>query len=578
MNLSVGISKPTAGAHTNQRDVEVRIAATGGRVESAKLAYAGPSSGEIPLTPSGGVWRGTLPESLSSGTYTLKAEARVGSFIKESGPIVFVFDKDKPQITILAPTSPVTLSSASLEVRVRVQDAHSGLKSVKLFAENTLLEEKPGGSGEEYAFKVNRDTLPEGAVALRVVAEDLAGNTQEATVPVEVDRTPPTVVWKAPADGAVVSGTVTLEVEATDNVGVAKVEFFAGSTKLGEATSAPFTFNWNTLGYPDGPVTLKARAVDAAGNFAEATLTVTVANQDKTPPTVVWKAPADGAVVSGAVALEVEATDNVGVAKVEFFAGSTKLGEATSAPFTFNWNTLGYPDGPVTLKARAVDAAGNFAEATLTVTVANEPKVFWLNPTPNQKVAGSVDLQVEVQALRPIYRVEFYFGPDENSMSKVPGTPTPSGNTYTLSWDVLQVQPGNYLLKVVVVDAQGSQAQAMIPVEVGSAFVITTPAEGDRVGPGANRSIVAITVGINGTLPPGVSVTRVAIYINGEYQGDATSDTAGDGSQIYIYTWNTAQSSPGHDPALSGDRVITARVYYTGGDTWTNGVRVSYQP
>lgn len=30
VNLSVGISKPTAGAHTNQRDVEVRIAATGG--------------------------------------------------------------------------------------------------------------------------------------------------------------------------------------------------------------------------------------------------------------------------------------------------------------------------------------------------------------------------------------------------------------------------------------------------------------------------------------------------------------------------------------------------------------------
>lgn len=489
VNLSVGISKPTAGAYTNQREVEVRIAATGGRVESAKLRYNGPSSGEIPLAPSGGVWRGTLPESLSSGTYTLKAEAQAGSSVKKSDSVSFVFDKDQPQITVLAPTSPVTLSSTSLEVRVRAQDTHSGIKSVKLFADATLLEEKLGASGGEYIFTVKRDVLPEDLVALRVVAEDLAGNVQETLVSVTVDRALPTVVWKAPADGAVVSGAVTLEVEATDNVGVAKVEFFAGSTKLGEATSAPFTFNWNTLGYPDGPVTLKARAVDATGNFAE---------------------------------------------------------------------------------------------ATLTVTVANEPKVFWLNPTPNQKVAGSVDLQVEVQALRPIYRVEFYFGSGENSMSKVPGTPTPSGNTYTLSWDVLQVPPGNYLLKVVVVDAQGSQAQAMIPVEVGSAFVITTPAEGDRVGPGANRSIVAITVGINGTLPPGVSVTRVEIYINGEYQGDATSDTAGDGSQIYIYTWNTAQSSPGHDPALSGDRVITAKVYYTGGDTggdtWTNGVLVSYQP
>ncbi|WP_244344785.1 Ig-like domain-containing protein [Thermus thermophilus] len=485
VNLSVGISKPTAGAHTNQRDVEVRIAATGGRVESAKLAYTGSSSGEIPLTPSGGVWRGTLPESLSSGTYTLKAEARVGSFIKESGPVVFVFDKDKPQITILAPTSPVTLSSASLEVRVQVQDAHSGIKSVKLFAENILLEEKPGGSGEGYVFKVNRDTLPEGTVALRVVAEDLAGNTQEATVPVKVDRTPPTVVWKAPADGAV---------------------------------------------------------------------------------------------VSGAVALEVEATDNVGVAKVEFFAGSTKLGEATSAPFTFNWNTLGYPDGPVTLKARAVDAAGNAAEATLTVTVANAPRISWLNPTPNQQVAGLVTLQVEVQALRSVERVEFYFGPDETQMSKIPGTPSQSGSTYTLDWNVLQVAPGDYLLKAKVVDAQGSEAEALIPVKVGSTFVITTPAEGEEVGPGAQKEIVAVTIGINGTLPPGVNVSKVEIYINGQYVGDALNATAGDGSQIFIYTWDTTQLAPGHDPTLSGDRVITARVYYTGGDTWTNGVRVSYQP
>lgn len=496
VNLSVGISKPTAGAHTNQRDVEVRIAATGGRVESAKLAYAGPSSGEIPLTPSGGVWRGTLPESLSSGTYTLKAEARVGSFIKESGPIVFVFDKDKPQITILAPTSPVTLSSASLEVRVRVQDAHSGLKSVKLFAENTLLEEKPGGSGEEYAFKVNRDTLPKGAVALRVVAEDLAGNTQEATVPVEVDRTPPTVVWKAPADGAVVSGTVTLEVEATDNVGVAKVEFFAGSTKLGEATSAPFTFNWNTTVYPDGPVTLKARAVDAAGNAAE---------------------------------------------------------------------------------------------ATLTVTVANAPKVSWVSPMPNQKLAGFVDLQAEVRALRAVSRVDFYFGPDENSLAKIPGSPSPSGNMYSLGWNLLHVSPGTYILKVEVEDVAGSLGTAVIPVEVASAFVITTPAEGDAVGPGVGHEIVAVTVGVNGTLPPGVTISQVEVYINGQPAGTATQQTATDGSQVYVYTWDTSQPVwdtsqpvPGHDPTKSGDRVITARVYYTGGDTFTdtftNGVRVSYQP
>ncbi|MFC0596701.1 Ig-like domain-containing protein, partial [Thermus composti] len=332
---------------------------------------------------------------------------------------------------------------------------------------------------------------------------------------------------------------------------------------------------------PSGLAAIRIVAEDKAGNSQETTLEV---NRDTVAPTVVWRAPADGAQVSGSVELQVEAQDNVGVAKVEFFAGSTKIGDATppsdpSLPYTFSWDTTKHQDGPVTLKAKAWDAAGNASsEATLTVVVANRPEIHWIHPTPNQKVAGSVDLQVEVRALRTVSSVEFYFGPDRDSMSKIPGTPTVLDNIYSLTWNLLQVSPGTYFLKAVVVDAQNSRAEAVIPVEVGSAFVITTPADGDEVGPGAGRAIVTITVGINGTLPPGVDVNKVEIYINGQYQGDAVSQTAGDGSQIYILTWNTTQSSLGHDPTLSGDRVITARVYYTGGDKWTNGVKVLYRP
>jgi len=311
-----------------------------------------------------------------------------------------------------------------------------------------------------------------------------------------------------------------------------------------------------------------------------------VANQDKTPPTVVWKAPADGAVVSEAVTLEVEATDNVGVAKVEFFAGSTKLGEATTAPYTFSWNTTGYPDGPVTLKARAVDAAGNASEATLTVTVANAPTVVWMNPVPHQKVTGFVNLQAEVRAIRPVSHVDFYFGSDENSLAKISGSPSVSGNVYTLGWDILRVTPGNYILQVVVEDSAGSRGVATIPVEVMSTFVITTPADGDGVGLGAGRQIVAITVGVNGTLPPGVTVSRVEILINSCAVADARQEIAGDGSYVYVYPWDTAQtlscrsdpSQIAHDPTKPGDRVITARVYYTGGDTFTGGVLVTYSP
>lgn len=74
-----------------------------------------------------------------------------------------------------------------------------------------------------------------------------------------VDRTAPTVAWKIPPDGSQVAGVRTLEVEALDNVGVAKVEFFAGSTKLGEVTAPPYLLSWDTMGYPNGPISLKAR-------------------------------------------------------------------------------------------------------------------------------------------------------------------------------------------------------------------------------------------------------------------------------------------------------------------------------
>jgi hypothetical protein len=280
--------------------------------------------------------------------------------------------------------------------------------------------------------------------------------------------------------------------------------------------------------------------------------------------------------VSGTVTLEVEATDNVGVARVEFFAGSTKLGEATSAPYTFNWDTAAYLDGPVTLRARAVDAAGNAAEATLQVTVANAPEIYWVNPVPNGQVAGSAFLEVEVRALRSVNRVEFYFGPDLDSLSRIPGTPTVSGSRYTLAWDALRVTPGAYFLKAVVVDLAGSRSEAVIPVRVGSAFVLDSPSDGDQVGPGAGRTIVAVTVGVRGTLPAGVSITRVEVYINGRFAGTAVRQTAGDGSEAYVFSWDTRTSAPGHDPGASGDRVITARIYYTGGDTFTNGVRVLY--
>jgi subtilisin family serine protease len=93
------------------------------------------------------------------------------------------------------------------------------------------------------------------------------------------DTTPPTVALTAPAAGAFVRGTVAVTASASDDVGVARVDFFDGPSLVGSDAAAPFGIAWNTSLVANGSHTLRARAIDQAGNPGDsAPVTVTVAN------------------------------------------------------------------------------------------------------------------------------------------------------------------------------------------------------------------------------------------------------------------------------------------------------------
>jgi hypothetical protein len=94
-----------------------------------------------------------------------------------------------------------------------------------------------------------------------------------------LDSTLPVVSITAPAAGATVSGTTTFSATATDNVGVAGVEFKRDGVLIApEDTSAPYSVPWDTTTATAGTHTLTTVAWDAAGNSATATRTVTVSN------------------------------------------------------------------------------------------------------------------------------------------------------------------------------------------------------------------------------------------------------------------------------------------------------------
>jgi subtilisin family serine protease len=93
------------------------------------------------------------------------------------------------------------------------------------------------------------------------------------------DTTAPTTSLSAPSSGSTLTGTVTVSANASDNVGVSKVEFFAGTTLIGSDTTAPYGISWNTTGVVNGAYSLTAKAYDAAGNVGNSpVVSVSVSN------------------------------------------------------------------------------------------------------------------------------------------------------------------------------------------------------------------------------------------------------------------------------------------------------------
>jgi YD repeat-containing protein len=107
-------------------------------------------------------------------------------------------------------------------------------------------------------------------------------------------------------------------------------------------------------------------------------------------PTVSITAPSDGAAVSGVVAVTASASGIEGVSGVNFYANGVLLATATSAPYTFNWDTISCANGNYTLVATAYDAVSNNMSSSVNVAVYNALQGFDTSTTipPGWSVQG----------------------------------------------------------------------------------------------------------------------------------------------------------------------------------------------
>ena len=177
---------------------------------------------------------------------------------------------------------------------------------------------------------------------------------------VATDTQAPAVSLASP--GSTVKGIVAVNVSASDNVGVTRVELYAGGALLASDVAAPYSFSWDTTSRADGATTLLAKAYDAAGNAASSSVNVTVANStaaaDTVAPVVNIANPQAGATVSGTVAISANASDNVSVTGLSLYVDGALKATGNSS-LSFKWNTRKVSKGYHTIQAVARDAAGN---------------------------------------------------------------------------------------------------------------------------------------------------------------------------------------------------------------------------
>jgi hypothetical protein len=499
-------------------------------------------------------------------------------------------DTTPPAVAITAPANGNTVSGSNLAVSANASDnvgvvgVQFKLDGVNLGAEDTT---------SPYSINWNTTSVANGNHLLTAVARDAAGN-QTTSVAVSLmvnngpaDVTPPSVSLTAPAAGATLSGSVTVSATASDNVGVVGVQFQVDGANLGlEDTTSPYTVSWNTALIANGTHTLTAVARDVAGNqTTSAGILVTVNNTipDTIAPTVSVITPASGDSVFGSnVMVSASASDNVGVAGVQFQLDATPLGtEDTAPPYSIFWNTTQTSNGSHTVRAVVRDAAGNKTTSSgITITVNNDsmpPLITITSPVSGSTVSGSsVTVSASASDNLGITGVQFKLdGVDIGS--EITASP------YVFIWNTTQATSGAHALSAVARDAAGNQttsgainvtvsngADAVPPTvsitapQAGmslSAFVTVSASASDNTGVvGVQFAVDGINIGAEDTTAPYAIVWDTTKAINGSHQVRAIArDGAGN------------LSSPS-EISVSVDNIKSAGLKFTvprrGGGSW----------
>ena len=273
-------------------------------------------------------------------------------------------DINPPTVIIMSPVAGQELSG-TIDIEVIAND-NTGINYIEYYidGQSYSIDSIPPYI-QEWDTETAEDDLEH---IIAAVGYDNEGNSTLAT-PIAVyvdnqDDIAPSGQIQNPIPGQTVNGTISIEITATDNIGVDNVELSINGIPRDTLSDFPYVYDWDTSQeIDDQSHVISAVVSDTSGNIGFIPpVSVIVDNQinDSTPPTGLISNPISGQTVSGTVEITVLAQDDYGIENITFFIDGINISNDNTAPYSYAWDTSVLENGSEhTISASITDVVGH---------------------------------------------------------------------------------------------------------------------------------------------------------------------------------------------------------------------------
>ena len=363
------IVSPPAGL-TVSGDVQIIVSANDNRaMKEVALSINGTYVTTIEQPPFFYIWDTSVEQEDAEHTISVVLIDLAGNEAPLN-PISVVVDNiapadiNPPTVIIMSPVAGQELSG-TIDIEVIAND-NTGINYIEYYidGQSYSVDSIPPYI-QEWDTETAEDDLEH---IIAAVGYDNEGNSTLAT-PIAVyvdnqDDIAPSGQIQNPIPGQTVNGTISIEITATDNIGVDNVELSINGIPRDTLGDFPYVYDWDTnQEIDDQSHVISAVVSDTSGNIGFIPpVSVIVDNQinDSTPPTGLISNPISGQTVSGTVEITVLAQDDYGIESITFFIDGINISNDNTAPYLYAWDTTVLENGSEhTISASITDVVGH---------------------------------------------------------------------------------------------------------------------------------------------------------------------------------------------------------------------------